>query len=93
MARKHGPKCIAVLAEMLDDPDRKVRGFAAQALLDRGYGRPNQAVAVKPEGGDITAWHLIAASSFRPGRVIDGPAGDASDKPRCVIDLTVQPTE
>jgi hypothetical protein len=29
---------------MLEHPDRKVRGFAAQVLLDRGFGKPKQQI-------------------------------------------------
>jgi hypothetical protein len=60
LAREHGPKCIAVLAEMLDDPNRKVRGFAAQALLDRGFGRAPQTVQSE-ESEPFTVMHLVAA--------------------------------
>src|SRR5215472_7907865 len=45
LARQHGPRCIEVLAAMLDDSDRKLRGFATLVLLDRGYGRPKQPIA------------------------------------------------
>ena len=32
------------LAEMLDDPDPRVRIRAAEVLLDRGYGKPTQQI-------------------------------------------------
>jgi hypothetical protein len=60
LAREHGPKCIAVLAEMLDDPNRKVRGFAAQVLLDRGFGRAPQTVQGQ-DAEPFTVMHLVAA--------------------------------
>jgi hypothetical protein len=60
LAREHGPKCIAVLAEMLDDPNRKVRGFAAQALLDRGFGRAPQTVQSE-DSERFSVLHLVAA--------------------------------
>jgi hypothetical protein len=60
LAREHGPRCIEVLAEMLEDPDRKVRGFAALALLDRGFGRPRQ--TIESEGPpSLSLLHLVAA--------------------------------
>jgi hypothetical protein len=45
LARQHGPRCVAVAAELLDDPDPRIRLAALVALLDRGFGRPVQAVA------------------------------------------------
>jgi hypothetical protein len=64
LARQHGPRCIQVLAEMLEDPDRKVRGFAAQALLDRGFGKPKQ--PVEAEGApSIGLLHLIACKEVQ----------------------------
>jgi hypothetical protein len=44
LAREHGPRCIAVVAKMLTDEDHKIRLAAAIALLDRGWGRPAQAI-------------------------------------------------
>jgi hypothetical protein len=45
---------------MLEDPDRKVRGFAAQALLDRGFGKPTQ--PVEADGAQcVQLLHLVAA--------------------------------
>jgi hypothetical protein len=63
LAREHGPRCIEVLAEMLEDPDRKVRGFAALALLDRGFGKPRQ--VLETDGlQSIQLMHLSAARSI-----------------------------
>jgi hypothetical protein len=48
---------------MLEDPDRKVRGFAALALLDRGYGKPRQ--TIESDGPpSLSMMHLIAARSI-----------------------------
>lgn len=44
LAREHGPRCIAVVAKLLSDNDHKIRLAAAIALLDRGWGRPSQAI-------------------------------------------------
>ena len=54
MAREHGPKCISVVAKLLEDPDAKIRLAAATALLDRGYGRPAQAVTAADDATSIT---------------------------------------
>lgn len=42
LAREHADKAIRALVEALDDPRQKVA--AAQALLDRGFGKPKQEV-------------------------------------------------
>ena len=43
MAREHTAEAIAALVASLKDP--RTRVAAACALLDRGYGRPEQAIA------------------------------------------------
>lgn len=48
-ARQYTEQAIAVLAAALDDDDRKVQIKAAEVLLDRGWGKPAQAVTL---GGD-----------------------------------------
>lgn len=44
LARGHGKKCIEVLAALLDHKDAKIRAIAADKLLERGFGKPPQAV-------------------------------------------------
>lgn len=39
-AREHTDRALEVLAEALDDEDRRVRVTAAKELLDRGWGKP-----------------------------------------------------
>jgi hypothetical protein len=60
---------------------------AATALLDRGWGKPIQAIEASAQQ-HITAWHLIAASAFEPGPTIDG--NGLVDTPRgpCRVDLS-----
>jgi hypothetical protein len=48
MARQHAPAAIDALVKALNDPDRAIA--AAIALLDRGYGRPAQAVFAQVNG-------------------------------------------
>jgi hypothetical protein len=43
LARQHTEKAIQALVEALDDPKQRVA--AAQALLDRGFGKPKQEIA------------------------------------------------
>ena len=45
LAREHGPQAITKLAELMGGSDPRVSVAAAQALLDRGYGKPTQTIA------------------------------------------------
>lgn len=47
LAQVHGKDAIAVLVALLKSKDERSRLAAAQAILDRGYGKPSQ-----PIGGD-----------------------------------------
>ena len=51
-AQAAGPKALAVLIDALADVDARVRLKAAEILLDRGFGKPAQAVT-GAEGGPI----------------------------------------
>ena len=62
LARVHGPRCIQVIAKMLDDPDSRVRVSAATVLLDRGFGKPNQNVTATGDG--TLTLHLLAAQAI-----------------------------
>jgi hypothetical protein len=58
LARSHAPEAIAALVRGLKDPKHYVH--AAQVLLDRGFGRAPQTIAVD---GVMDHWslHLLAA--------------------------------
>ena len=54
LARAHGPKAIERLAAMMGSENEHVAVRAAEALLDRGYGRPPQAMVIRePEEPNI----------------------------------------
>ena len=55
LARKHTEGAIATLASIMLDESAKgsERVAAAQALLDRGYGKPTQAIAGDPDMGPV----------------------------------------
>lgn len=44
IARSHGPKALAKLAELVDHSNPQVARSAAEAILDRAYGKPTQTV-------------------------------------------------
>ena len=57
LARVHGPRCIEVAAELLDDADPRIRLGALVALLDRGFGKPRQTVeTIDPAGSLMMHW-------------------------------------
>jgi hypothetical protein len=52
LAREHAPEVIArLLVLMRQDDDRDIALAAANSLLDRGYGRPPQAILATVNGG------------------------------------------
>jgi hypothetical protein len=55
LARSHTEKAIEVLGGIMSQPDcpPAARVSAAQALLDRGWGKPVQMLAGDPEGSPI----------------------------------------
>ncbi len=53
-ARLYGKEAIEKLVELMREGDPRVASSAAQALLDRGFGKPSQSVELSgPEGGPI----------------------------------------
>jgi hypothetical protein len=48
LAKEHGPAAIAKLVELMGCGNPRTEVAAAQALLDRAYGKPAQAIV----GGD-----------------------------------------
>jgi hypothetical protein len=57
MCREHAPEALAALLRGLSDPKHYVN--AATALLDRGFGKPNQ--PIEAGGQSINVLHLVAA--------------------------------
>ena len=88
-----GPKCITVLAKLLDHKDPKVRADAAKALLDRAYGKPRQSIEGHHQHNysfNLGASYLEAAREIsqqmderdrREARAIDVTPGPRSDTP------------
>jgi hypothetical protein len=54
LARQYAPKAIVELARLaLKAKNETVRIAAIRELLDRGYGRPRQAIEVSAPAGDV----------------------------------------
>ena len=63
LARQHTEKAIEVVVEVMNDPfaENKDRLKAADTILDRGHGKPNQAIIAVPGNRQIAA--LLAGKS------------------------------
>ena len=75
-ARAAGPRAVAVLTELLEDPDKRIRIEASKALLDRGFGRPAQSVV--HEGTVDQRIGIVFVNYDNTGRPI-GPDGELLD--------------
>lgn len=51
LARAAGPEAIEKLVELMRCDEKRTSLAAAQALLDRGFGKPSQAVELSGELG------------------------------------------
>lgn len=58
LARTAGPEAIDKLLELMRGDDRRTALAAAQALLDRGFGKPGQSVELSGPDGEplVVSW-------------------------------------
>ena len=92
LARVHGPKCIEItynLATRSRDP--KIRLAAATALLDRGFGRPNQSVDVNTTS--VLELHLVAARAISDSIIAAAGDGPPTIDHETNVDPNAPPTE
>jgi len=68
LARSHSPAAIAALAKIMRDEEAPpaTRVGAASAILDRGHGRPPQAIA---HLGAVAAYNLDLLSEEQLGQL------------------------
>lgn len=77
LARAHGPTAIERLAALMESENENVAIRAAETLLDRGYGRPPQAMVIRePEQRQIQFDVQIVKTHFDATglRRQDGPS-------------------
>ena len=68
LAREHAPRAIELLADTMESAmEDRDRIRAAEALLDRGYGKPAQAIIQVPANRRLAA--VLAAMSEGPSSV------------------------
>jgi hypothetical protein len=68
LAKSHGKEAFQKIVEMMRSDDPKVAFPAAQEVLNRGYGRPNQSMDVKidpKELADLTDAELASIAAGR----------------------------
>lgn len=68
-AREYTETALLTLAEIMKDGQQAAaaRVAAANALLDRAYGKPTQPIDGDGEGGAIPVAHVIELIGVRPG--------------------------
>ena len=66
MVLPHCQKAVDILINLLDDESPSIRHSAATTLLDRGFGKPVQAVAsqVKVEVNEVTVIEVARKAAF-----------------------------
>lgn len=63
--RKHSPRALKVMLENLGAEDGRLRQAAAEALWDRAWGKPSQALT--GEGGEGPVAIEVVSGIVRPG--------------------------
>jgi hypothetical protein len=64
LAREHGPAAITKLVELMEGEDKRLALSAAQALLDRGFGKPMQ--PLEHSGDADNPVHVVERRVVRP---------------------------
>lgn len=69
LARAHTGLCVQVLASIVRNPKEKAssRVYAANALLDRGWGKAPQKVIVESETEKVNELHGLLAAAAAKG--------------------------
>ena len=65
-ARMYGEEAILKLAELMRGDDVRVSQSAAQALLDRGFGKPAQSLELSGDADNPIAYQAIERRIVRP---------------------------
>jgi hypothetical protein len=88
LAREHTEEALSVLVNSMRSNDERIALTAAGLILDRGWGKPVQAISGGDDAASITFLHLIAArasSDALNNRVFDAEHTDVA------TDETIKP--
>lgn len=92
LARTHTEDAIKTLADLMNDPTERgvVRVAAAEALLDRAWGRPTQAVeASGPGGGPLQLAGVLILPPEEPTPAEKALQRDEEPAAEAVLDVKV----
>jgi hypothetical protein len=59
LAQEHGPEALKRLVQLMKSKNERVAVAAAQAVLDRGYGKPPQAVQLGGQDGSSASREIL----------------------------------
>ena len=81
LARRHGLEALQVLVDLMHDADPRVRVRAAEAVLDRAYGRPAPELVHAAQQGGVTVvlQQYVPGPVAHPPRALGEPAPPAED--------------
>jgi len=66
LAKRHGPDAIARLAVLIGSDDEKASIAACNAILDRGFGKPAQALLHQGAGGGPVQLEVVTGVPRSP---------------------------
>jgi hypothetical protein len=73
LAREHTDTALGVLVQVAKSGESEsARVAAANAILDRGYGKPSQVITGDEDGGAVTLYHRIMLEGVEPDGNSDG---------------------
>lgn len=80
LAREHGPAAVNRLVGWMESDNAKASVSAAQALLDRGYGKPAQTIAGDLENPLTLIFGIEKTLDAKLDRLISRGTGDSEGK-------------
>jgi len=75
--QKHGYELVGALLALTKSDDERVRLGAIKECLDRGWGKPAQAVAITGDPDSPVIFHLRLGDGLAPKVIEHEPAPDA----------------
>jgi hypothetical protein len=87
LARKHGPEAINKLVKHMRGRDPRVAVMAAQAVLDRGFGKPHQSMDIS-SGDDDRRPAIELTDAELEERIRKGLATQAAQRARMKDEMT-----
>ncbi len=83
--QRHGTELVEALLALTKSDDERVRLAAITAALDRGWGKPAQAIQVRGDPDSPVIFHLRLGDGLAPKVIEHEPAPDALGAPLVAI--------